>query len=165
VLEHVPDPIKAINEFARVLKSSGTLLLTAPLGSLLHQEPFHFYGGYTPYWYRKVLAEAGFHEIVVESNGGFFSFFSQEALRFGALLDPRRTWRFGWRSVPLSMLWLMTLPFVRIVFPWTARFLDALRMDQSATVGYHVVAKKKSAAGDRSNSTERRTDPARFGGA
>src|SRR5690348_7241307 len=52
VLEHVAEPIRAVKELARILKPGGTLLLTAPLGSFLHQEPFHYYGGYTPHWYR-----------------------------------------------------------------------------------------------------------------
>ena len=30
VLEHVPDPVKAIEEFARLLKPGGKLILTAP---------------------------------------------------------------------------------------------------------------------------------------
>ena len=151
VLEHVPEPIQAIKEFARILNSRGILLVTAPLGSLLHQEPYHFYGGYTPYWYKKVLSEAGFLEIAIETNGGFFSFFAQEALRFSALLDPRRTWRFGWRYIPLGILWLVTLPFLRIIFPWTASSLDALGIDRSATVGYHIVAKKEAAVSESSH--------------
>src|SRR5215470_8556959 len=55
VLEHVPDPFKAIGEMARILRPNGRLLHTAPLGSILHQEPYHIYGGYTPYWYQKFL--------------------------------------------------------------------------------------------------------------
>src|SRR5262245_31626356 len=51
VLEHVPDPGRAVLEMARILRPGGTLLLTAPLGSILHQEPYHYYGGYTPHWY------------------------------------------------------------------------------------------------------------------
>lgn len=39
VLEHVPQPIAALGEMHRLLRPGGTLLLTAPLGSVLHQEP------------------------------------------------------------------------------------------------------------------------------
>ena len=38
-----------------------TAFITAPLGSGLHQLPFHFYGGYTPEWYRRFTKEAGLH--------------------------------------------------------------------------------------------------------
>lgn len=65
VLEHEPEPIRAVHEFARIVRPGGKLLLTAPLGSGLHQDPFHFYGGYTPYWYRRFLTEAGFDNIEV----------------------------------------------------------------------------------------------------
>jgi ubiquinone/menaquinone biosynthesis C-methylase UbiE len=72
VLEHVPEPIRAIKEFARILKPGGTLFLTAPLGSGIHQDPYHFYGGYTPYWYRKFLTQNNFEGLKIEANGGFF---------------------------------------------------------------------------------------------
>ncbi len=58
VLEHHPEPINVVAELARVLKPGGVLLLTAPLGSGIHQEPYHFYGGYTPFWYRRFLRRA-----------------------------------------------------------------------------------------------------------
>ena len=70
MLEHVPEPIRVVRELARILKPGGSLILTAPLGSGLHQEPFHFYGGYTPYWYQRFLPEAGFDRIQIESNAG-----------------------------------------------------------------------------------------------
>jgi len=92
VLEHVPEPIRAVQEFARVLKAGGKLLLTAPLGSGLHQEPYHFYGGYTPRWYHKFLKEADFENITIEPNVGFFKHYGQESLRFVTLLAP---WRGG----------------------------------------------------------------------
>jgi len=88
VLEHLPDPIKVIHEFSRILKSGGKLLLTAPLGSGIHQEPYHFYGGYTPYWYQKFLTESGFSDISVEPNGGFFKHYGQESLRFALMTIP-----------------------------------------------------------------------------
>ena len=52
VLEHVPNPIGALKEMARILKKGGKLLITTPLGSHIHQDPYHFYGGFTPFFMR-----------------------------------------------------------------------------------------------------------------
>ena len=71
VIEHVPDPISAINEISRILKPGGTLLITAPLQSGLHQEPYHFYGGYTKYWYEKFLTENNFTELNLKIKRGY----------------------------------------------------------------------------------------------
>lgn len=142
VLEHVPEPIRAVQEMARILKPNGKLLLTAPLGSFLHQEPYHFYGGYTPHWYRKFLPEVGLDVVSIEPNRGFFSWFGQEAQRFSALIEPRRTLNTAWRWPGLTLLWLVTLPFCRLLFPLVGGGLDRLKLEQIATVGYHVVAVK-----------------------
>lgn len=53
VLEHVPEPIKAIMEFSRILRKGGRLYITAPLGCGLHMMPYHYYGGFTPSFYKK----------------------------------------------------------------------------------------------------------------
>ena len=143
VLEHVPEPIRAVQEMARILKPGGKLLLTAPMGSFLHQEPFHFYGGYTPHWYRKFLPEAGMEVVSIEPNRGLFSWFGQEAQRFSAFIDPRRTLKTGWCWPFLTLLWLVTLPFCRLLFPLVGQSLDELGLGQVATVGYHVVAIKR----------------------
>ena len=68
VLEHVPFPIDAIHEMTRLLKGGGLIIITAPLQSGLHQTPYHFYGGYTPFFYKKFL-EKDFKEIKISSNG------------------------------------------------------------------------------------------------
>lgn len=142
VLEHVPEPIRAIQEFARILKSGGRLLLTAPLGSWLHMEPFHFYGGYTSYWYRRFLPEAGFTIECIEKNHGFFTFFGQEAIRFSRLIDPRYVSKRGLTQCALALLWLVTLPLFRGLLPVLANLLDQLELEHIATVGYYVAAVK-----------------------
>jgi len=147
VLEHVPEPIQTVKELARILRPGGKLLVSAPLASFLHQEPYHFYGGYTPWWYRKFLPQTGLEVISIEPNQGFFSWFGQESQRFSALIDPRRTTRTGWRWPLLTLFWLLTLPFCRLLFPLLGRPLDALELEHYATVGYHIVAVKQRNVG------------------
>lgn len=143
VLEHVPYPIETVQELARILRPGGKLLLTAPLGSFLHQEPYHYYGGYTPHWYHKFLPTFGVKVESIEPNRGFFSFFGQEAIRFSTLLDPRRV-RGVWAWIDCSLIWLLTLPLMRGFFPLMGPLLDRFGLERMATVGYHVVGIKVS---------------------
>jgi len=143
VLEHVPEPIKVIYEFSRILKPGGKLLLTAPLGSGIHQEPYHFYGGYTPYWYDKFLTEAGFTEISVEPNGGFFKHYGQESIRFIQMIAP---WKLDFNPIMrlfLFPVWLVILPLFSLFLPFVCYFLDNIDNEKNFTIGYHVVAIRK----------------------
>ncbi|MGD1089275.1 MAG: class I SAM-dependent methyltransferase [Verrucomicrobiota bacterium] len=70
VIEHVVDPMAVLKEFARLLKPCGRLFLTAPLLSSLHMEPYHFYGGFTHYWYRHWLPHHGFSVDEIRPVGG-----------------------------------------------------------------------------------------------
>jgi SAM-dependent methyltransferase len=138
VLEHVPDPVGAIREMARILRPGGQLILTAPLGSGLHQQPYHFYGGFTPFWYRRFLGEAGFEQIAIEPNGGFFKFYGQESQRFQTMLNPRR-FRGGARLVA-ALAWIAAYPIFRIAIPLICDRLDSSDPTPAFTVGYHVTA-------------------------
>jgi SAM-dependent methyltransferase len=143
VLEHVPEPIPALHEMVRILRPGGSLLISAPLGSHLHQEPYHFYGGYTPHWYSRFLPAAGCEVTSIESNRGFFSFFGQEAQRFSDYLHPRRTRRLGLvRSTFLTAVWIAALPASHLL-PLLGSLLDGWDLERIATVGYHVVAVKR----------------------
>jgi SAM-dependent methyltransferase len=143
VLEHVPEPIKAVNEMSRILRSGGRLYLSAPLGSWLHQEPYHYYGGYTPHWYRRFLDAAGFDVQSIEPNQRFFSAFGQEALRFAEVVDPRKARAGGFVGrLVLGILWLGAFPLSRAA-AMLAPTLDRLDLEQIATVGYHVTAVKR----------------------
>lgn len=139
VLEHTPQPVNVIQEFSRILKPGGRLILTSPLGSGLHQEPYHFYGGFTSYWYKKVLSEQGFKNITINTNGGFFKLFGQECIRFNATLSPRKYT--GIVKLLVLIPWAFSL-LVRFTFPPLCYFLDRLDAKRSFTVGYHVYAEK-----------------------
>jgi len=145
VLEHVPEPIKVIREISRVLRPGGKLILTAPLGSGIHQEPFHFYGGYTTYWYERFLAEAGFEAIRVEPNAGSFRAFSQEALRFVLTSRPTALAAPLWAKVVWAPFWLLCFPLLAGVIPAACALLDAFDRERRFTVGYHVAAVRSSA--------------------
>ncbi len=70
VIEHVANPMTVLDEFRRLLKPGGKLLLTSPLLSHLHMEPYHYYGGFTHYWYRHWLPKKGFQLDSVTPVGG-----------------------------------------------------------------------------------------------
>ena len=144
VLEHHPEPIRVVRELGRLLRPGGVLLLTAPLGSGIHQEPYHFYGGYTPYWYQRFLAESGFEAIEIEPNGGFFSFFGQESIRFTGLSAPWRLHAPLWVCVIWAPWWVLLLPILALLMPLLAAGTDSWDREQRFTVGYHVKAQRSS---------------------
>jgi len=49
VLEHLKNPVLAIKEFSRVIKTGGELILTAPFCSLTHMAPYYFSNGFSEY--------------------------------------------------------------------------------------------------------------------
>lgn len=81
VLEHVPDPVEAISELARVIRSGGYLILTAPFCSITHFAPMHYSTGFSKYWYEKHLPALGFSVVEMQPNGNFFAFVAQELKR------------------------------------------------------------------------------------
>jgi SAM-dependent methyltransferase len=145
VMEHVVDPQKLIQEISRILKPGGLLLLSAPLGSGLHQEPHHYYGGFTPYWYRHFFPKFGFCDLDITANAGSFSFFAQESLRFARLSIPTHLYAPLLIRIAWAPFWIILAPLLCILIPLLARFLDRYDTGKHFTVGYHVQARKKPA--------------------
>jgi len=144
VLEHVPYPIDALKEMARIVKPGGRILVTAPLASYLHQAPYHYYGGYTPYWYRRFLPETGFELESIDTNQGFFSLFGQEAQRYHELLRSPQAKRTAFPvRIQLRVLAFAMLPLKHLL-PLFGNWLDRLNLETMATAGYHVVGRRKA---------------------
>ncbi len=85
VFEHLTEPIKAIQEFARLLKPDGHLILTAPFCSLTHFSPYHFYTGFNRYFYETHLPANGFEILALQENGNFFEYLAQEVRRIPSM--------------------------------------------------------------------------------
>jgi len=115
------------------------------LGSGIHQEPYHFYGGYTPFWYQKFLTEAGFESIEVEANDGSLRACAQESMRFIQLSRPFSLGMSVWKELLWMPLWLLLLPFMAVLAPLSSMLLNPYDKDKRFTIGYHVTATKANA--------------------
>lgn len=85
VFEHLPDPLSALTEFSRLLKSGGYLILTAPFCSLTHFAPYHYYTGFSRYFYEKHLPDNGFFPLEISVNGNYFEYIAQEITRLRSM--------------------------------------------------------------------------------
>ena len=72
VLEHLCEPQVMLNEAFRILKPDGGIVLQVPWQWWIHEAPYDFFR-YTPYGLKYLFEKAGFVNIVVEPQAGFFS--------------------------------------------------------------------------------------------
>jgi SAM-dependent methyltransferase len=110
VLEHVPEPTHALDEFARLLKPGGTLLLTAPFASMVHMAPYHFCTGFSRFWYEHHLPARGFEIVELIPNGDWFAYLRQELTRLGGMERQHGNWSwplaYGLALIGLGYFWL-----------------------------------------------------------
>ena len=141
VLEHVSEPIRVIEEFSRIVRKDGKILLSAPLGCGIHQEPHIYYGGFTPFWYQRFLPQFSFEIVDITSNGGFFKHYGQESMRFMTYLFPDKIpWGFKLLLLPFKVILYC---YFGIIIPALCHYLDKFDRDRRFTVGYFVEAIKK----------------------
>jgi ubiquinone/menaquinone biosynthesis C-methylase UbiE len=92
VLEHVPEPTHALDEFARLLKPGGVMILTAPFSSNVHMAPYFYCSGFSKYWYQFHLEQRGFRIETLMANGDWYALLRQEITRLGGLERQRGNW-------------------------------------------------------------------------
>lgn len=135
VFEHIPEPIKALEELGRIIKPGGHLILTAPMNSLVHFAPHYYYSGYSKYWYEKFLAQAGFEIVELSPNGNYFELVAQEVARLiSAARGYSRIGRLG-----LACVYAASVPMILALMALTKK---NRRSEELACFGYHVLAVK-----------------------
>lgn len=124
VMEHLSEPQIFLNESYRVLKGGGNMTLQVPWQWWIHEAP-HDYFRYTPYGLKYMFEKAGFVDVEVEPQSGFFTTSIVKMNYFSA--------RFIRGPRPLR--WLIKA----ILAP----YLDKLDRNWAAEAqGYFVLAKK-----------------------
>ncbi len=136
VLEHLPEPQRAVDEMFRVLKPGGTLLLTTRFLFPIHDAP-HDYFRFTKYGLRHLLRR--FHVLELSEEAGSVGTLAILLQRLGMQADT-----IGGSAMRAG--WLIAARIVRpLAFLIAREYGDSRRLTPETgimTSGYHVAARK-----------------------
>ncbi len=131
VFEHLPDALKALDEFARLLKPDGKLIITAPFASLVHFAPYHYVTGFSRYWYEYHLPLRNFKIQELIPNGDWFSFAKQEIMRLPSTSRHYADW-----------CWPLAYLVSAVGFIYFSLRRKSIKADDLASFGWHCIAIK-----------------------
>jgi SAM-dependent methyltransferase len=135
VLEHTRNPRDVLHEFARILKTGGTLIMVVPFLWEEHQIP-HDYFRFTRYGVRCLFESSPFRLDLVNPIGGFFWLSARRAIGFLSFFQG------GWRW----LLFVALAPFLGFLLPLILYFMDRLDTAKNYSLGFNVHATKMEAA-------------------
>jgi len=135
VMEHLSEPQLFLFETYRIMKDEAVLIMQVPWQWWIHEAPYDFFR-YTPYGLTYLLKKAGFKDIVVKPQAGYFTtailkfnYFTARMVRGDSIL----------KLIIKAMLY--PLWYLGQVL---APFLDKLDKNWSLeSPGYYVVATKR----------------------
>ena len=133
VIEHVVDPAQLLAEAHRVLKSGGSLILSAPFTWHLHDEP-HDYFRFTRYGAEYLLQQAGFEMVEAVPVGGLWA-------RVGLTMIA------GLNRVnrgPTRILTELPVRLLYVILQTGFELLDRLSFDPREVLAHLVVARRRS---------------------
>lgn len=141
VLEHVEFPQVVINEFHRILKPNGRLLLTTPQSWGVHMAPYHFFN-FTRYGLESLFRNARFTIEVIKPNGGIFWNLAKIISKLPSYLYRDFQDRHPKTSLLLHPAYLLARPFCEFALPLLLFYLDSLDKNQGWTIGYLCCCRK-----------------------
>jgi SAM-dependent methyltransferase len=121
VLEHVPEPQKALREFYRVLQPGGRALVSVPMWWPAHELPYDFYR-YPEHGLRYLAESAGFRVLRLVPRGGVYALIGQIIMLGFSRYLPARILRSFWNLFFLK--------------------LDAKRLNPSMTLGWTMLIER-----------------------
>lgn len=139
VLEHVPDPVRALEKLVSMTNSGGRIIITAPFCSLTHFAPYHYATGFSSFFYSHHLQKMGCDITEISPNGGYFDYLAQEVHR-----APHVYKKFNGSS--LGFFKKQILKNAQKILENAGRRDAALtnrKTSELLTFGWHVVAIKK----------------------
>lgn len=126
VFEHIPYPAETLQEFSRLLKPGGKLIVTAPSNCLRHMDPYFFYSGFSDRWFQHFLAEFDFAIDDIKSVGDYYR----------------------WIGVEIKRTMSSNSMFAKIFLLPTFLYFYNKKASESSintlSIGYHVVATKRN---------------------
>jgi SAM-dependent methyltransferase len=81
VLEHVPDPVRAFERMVELLNPDGRVVVTVPFMSLMHQAPYWFQSGLSPFWFEHWADKNHLEIEVLAVYGDYADLMAQELAR------------------------------------------------------------------------------------
>ena len=134
VLEHLCEPQNMLNEAHRILKPGGAIILQAPWQWMVHEAPYDFFR-YSPYGLEHMFKKAGFSDIQIEAECGFWATWFLKICYFLR--------RFVRGPKPLRILMTVILTPFWFLFQILGLALDKIDNNPALEAcGYYVVAKK-----------------------
>ena len=133
VLEHTRNPRQVLLEFARVLKTDGTLVMVVPFLWEEHQIPHDFFR-FTRYGVRSLFESSALRLDLLSPVGGFFWLCARRSVAFLSFFQG------GWRWVLFPLL----APFFGLLFPLILYLMDGLDREKNYSLGFRVRATKVS---------------------
>jgi SAM-dependent methyltransferase len=151
VLEHLANPLIALQELSRILRKGGKLYLTTNFLFPIHGAPYDFFR-YTNFGLEHLCHKSNFSISELQPRGGFYSFIAKIVFDFPAII---KSWLFyggasphGQRQIKVRNI-LIVLPLVPLVFlvdilctllAFLLARLDFMDKKKRFTLGYQLVA-------------------------